>query len=138
MNPERISKQSFLHFQPPKDRSAIIRGDLLCFYKLCRNKVYFLSLEKLFLNTVKIPAQGRDVIPKSILIEFIHSRSAIYVGLLGHVDKREGAQVYPNQWDVGSKMRDTLVDILKGLQVRQLHYHEKCLLEEVGDGGSFL
>jgi hypothetical protein len=56
----------------------------------------------------------------------------------GTLIKERGAQVVLNQWDVGSKMRDTLVDILKGLQVRQLHHHEKCLLEGVGDGGSFL
>ena len=71
-----------------------------------------------------------EYIPQQInLIEFIHAQSAIYVRLPGHVDKGEGAQVVPNQWDVGSKTRDTLVDILKGLQIRQLHHHEKGLLE---------
>ena len=51
-----------------------------------------------------------EYIPQQInLIEFIHGQSAIYVRLLGHVDKGEGAQVVPNQWDVGSKTRDTLV-----------------------------
>ena len=52
--------------------------------------------------------------------------------------KERGHTVVPNQWDVGSKTRDTLVDILKGLQIRQLYHHEKRLLEGVGDGGSFL
>ncbi len=37
----------------------------------------------------------------------------------------------PNQRYIGGKTRDPLVDIKKGLQVRQMHHDEKGLLKRI-------
>ena len=47
--------------------------------------------------------------PRIVLIESF----SFYIRLLGHVDIREGAQGVPNHQNVGSKTRNTLIDIFK-------------------------
>src|SRR5207249_4316683 len=72
---------------------------------------------------------GKEVSQQLDAVQFVDSQDAFYVKAFRHFDEGQGTEVVLDERDVGGQARDPLIDVLEGLEVRQVNHREKGLLE---------
>ncbi len=69
--------------------------------------------------------------PAGAAIQFVNAQQTMQVIGLWDINEREWAKIMADERDVCRKPRNTLVDIFKGLKLRQMNHNEKRLLKWV-------